>query len=126
MNETLSIADTARAMDLEAPAVAVAVSHTGATVDTVEFLAIARRSGAATVAVTNFRDSPLAAAADVTLTTAARENRFRSAALGSRIAQLMVVDCLFTGVAQASYDASLAALRDRDAAVHDRVVRRRA
>ncbi|MEV0621018.1 MurR/RpiR family transcriptional regulator [Nonomuraea sp. NPDC050404] len=104
--------------------VAVAVSHTGATVDTVEFLAIARKSGAATVAITNFRDSPLARAADVTLTTAARETRFRSGALGSRIAQLMVVDCLFTGVAQASYEESMQALRNTYAVVHDRQVKR--
>ncbi|MFC5824528.1 MurR/RpiR family transcriptional regulator [Nonomuraea insulae] len=182
MNETLSIADTARSLDMEALAeavalllaarridsfgvgasalvgldlqqklsrigrtainwhdahsawtsaatlssgcVAVAVSHTGATVDTVEFLSIARKSGAATVAITNFHDSPLARSADVTLTTAARETKFRSGALGSRIAQLMVVDCLFTGVAQASYDESMQALRNTYAVVHDRVVKR--
>ncbi|GAA2211967.1 MurR/RpiR family transcriptional regulator [Nonomuraea monospora] len=112
------------AATLDAGCVAVAVSHSGATVDTVEFLAIARKTGAATVAITNFRESPLARAADVTLTTAARETRFRSGALGSRIAQLMVVDCLFTGVAQASYDASMEALRNTYAVVHDRRVKR--
>jgi DNA-binding MurR/RpiR family transcriptional regulator len=183
MNETLSIADTARALDMEAlgravalvlsarrvdgfgvgasafvgldlqqklsrigrtalnwpeahsawtaaatlddTCVAIAVSHTGATVDTVEFLAIARKSGAATIAITNFRESPLAAAADATLTTAARETPFRAGALGSRIAQLMVVDCLFTGVAQASYDESMAALRTTYTVVHDRVIHNR-
>ncbi|MEV0825920.1 MurR/RpiR family transcriptional regulator [Nonomuraea rubra] len=112
------------AATLDSGCVAVAVSHSGATVDTVEFLAIARKAGAATVAITNFRESPLAGAADVTLTTAARETRFRSGALGSRIAQLMVVDCLFTGVAQASYDASMEALRNTYAVVHDRRVKR--
>lgn len=112
------------AATLSAGCVAVAVSHTGATVDTVEFLSIARKSGAATVAITNFHDSPLARSADVTLTTAARETKFRSGALGSRIAQLMVVDCLFTGVAQASYDESMQALRNTYAVVHDRVVKR--
>ncbi|MEU8247793.1 MurR/RpiR family transcriptional regulator [Nonomuraea sp. NPDC048916] len=113
------------AATLDDTCVAIAVSHTGATVDTVEFLAIARASGAATIAITNFRESPLAATADVTLTTAARETKFRSGALGSRIAQLMVVDCLFTGVAQASYDESMAALRNTYTVVHDRVVRKR-
>ncbi|RVX42335.1 RpiR family transcriptional regulator [Nonomuraea polychroma] len=112
------------AATLDGTCVAVAVSHSGATVDTVEFLSIARGSGAATVAITNFRDSPLAGAADVTLTTAARETKFRSGALGSRIAQLMVVDCLFTGVAQASYDESMEALRATYAVVHGRVVKR--
>jgi DNA-binding MurR/RpiR family transcriptional regulator len=104
--------------------VALAVSHTGATVDTVEFLAIAGKSGAATIALTNFRESPLARTAVVSVTSAVRETKFRSGALGSRIAQLMVVDCLFTGVAQASYDESMEALRNTYAVVHDRRVTR--
>jgi DNA-binding MurR/RpiR family transcriptional regulator len=103
-------------------AVAVAVSHSGATIDTVEFLHLAREAGAATVAITNHPDSPLARGADVVLLTAARETSFRSGALGSRIAQLMVVDCLFIGVAQAAYDASVAALDRTYRAVRERRV----
>jgi DNA-binding MurR/RpiR family transcriptional regulator len=114
------------AATLDNTCVVIAISHTGATVDTVEFLTIARKAGAATIAITNFRESPLAATADVVLTTAARETRFRSGALGSRIAQLMVVDCLFTGVAQASYDESMEALRSTYTIVHDRNAHRRA
>jgi DNA-binding MurR/RpiR family transcriptional regulator len=83
--------------------VAIGISHTGATVDTIEPLEEARRHGALTVALTNFPRSPIAAAADLVLTTAARETTFRSGAMSSRIAQLMVVDCLFVGVAQRSY-----------------------
>lgn len=98
--------------------VAIAVSHTGATTDTIEFLMLARRSGATTIAITNHAGAPLADQADIVLTTAARETGFRSGALGSRIAQLMVVDCIFIGVAQSSYDRSMAALRDTYAAVH--------
>lgn len=90
--------------------VAIAISHSGATTDTLAYIELARKAGAHTIVITNFADSPVALAADIVLTTAARENSFRSGALGSRIAQLMVVDCLFTGVAQASYDRSMAAL----------------
>lgn len=111
------------AATLDASCVAVAVSHTGATIDTFEFLSLAHEAGAATIAVTNFSDSPLGRAADVVLTTAARETRFRSGALGSRIAQLMVVDCLFTAVAQASFDKSMAAVRTTYSAVHNRSVK---
>lgn len=107
---------------LERGCAALAISHSGSTFDTVEFLRLARESGAQTVALTNFSDSPLAANADVVLTTAARETMFRSGALGSRIAQLMVVDCLFTGIAQATYDQSMSALRTTYAAVrHNRM-----
>jgi DNA-binding MurR/RpiR family transcriptional regulator len=112
------------AVTLDGTCAAVAVSHSGVTADTVEYLTIAREAGAGTVAITNFHDSPLARVADVTLMTAARETKFRAGALGSRIAQLMVVDCLFTGVAQASYDESMEALRATYEVVHDRVVKR--
>lgn len=94
----------------DARSVAIAVSHSGNTSDTVEYLSLARARGAATIAITNHAGSPLAQQADIVLTTAARETGFRSGALGSRIAQLMVVDCLFIGVASSEYDASMSAL----------------
>lgn len=106
------------AATLEPSCVAIAISHSGTTEEAVRFLGLARGAGAATIAITNHQESPLAAAADVVLTTAARETRFRSGALGSRIAQLMVIDCLFTAVAQSSYDASMDALRNTYRAVH--------
>lgn len=80
--------------------VAVGISHTGATTDTVEALRVAREHGAKTVALTNFPRSPIVEVADYVLTTAARETTFRSGATASRIAQLTVIDCLFIGVAQ--------------------------
>lgn len=103
--------------------VAIAISHSGVTSDTVEFLRLARSSGAATIAITNVGDSPLAKEADAVLRTAARETAFRSGALGSRIAQLMVVDCLFIGVVQAHYDTSVEALRTTYEAVQSRASR---
>jgi DNA-binding MurR/RpiR family transcriptional regulator len=90
--------------------VAIAISHTGTTADTVDALQLARSSGARTVAITNHHPSPLTAEADIVLTTAARETTFRSGAMASRIAQLAVIDCLFVGVAQQSYDRTMSAL----------------
>ncbi|RJQ85876.1 MurR/RpiR family transcriptional regulator [Amycolatopsis panacis] len=90
--------------------VAIAVSHTGATTDSVEALRVARERGAVTVAVTNFPRSPITEVADHVLTTAARETTFRSGATASRIAQLTVIDCLFIGVAQRHMEASVSAL----------------
>jgi DNA-binding MurR/RpiR family transcriptional regulator len=89
---------------LSARDVAVGISHTGTTIDTIDALATARRRGATTIAITNFEASPISAEADHVLVTAARETTFRSGAMSSRIAQLAVVDCLFAGVAQRSYD----------------------
>src|SRR6478735_7126642 len=53
--------------------VAVGISHTGTTIDTVDALRVARARGATTVALTNFDGSPLVAEADHTLLTAGRE-----------------------------------------------------
>ncbi|GGU49458.1 MurR/RpiR family transcriptional regulator [Lentzea flava] len=90
--------------------VAVGISHTGSTVETVEALRVAKEAGATTVALTNFPRSPITEVADLVLTTAARETTFRSGAMASRIAQLTVIDCLFIGVAQHHVDTAKTAL----------------
>lgn len=90
--------------------VAIGVSHTGVTTDTIDALAEARRRGATTVALTNFPRSPITEVADHVLTTAVRETTFRSGAMSSRLAQLTLVDFLFVGVAQQTYTETRAAL----------------
>ena len=78
---------------------------------------MARRHGARTIAVTNFPLSPLAKSADIVLTTAARETTYRSGAMSSRIVQLMVIDCLFIGVAQSVLPDARKALEETATAV---------
>lgn len=100
--------------------VAIGISHTGATADTVDALGEAKRQGATTVALTNFPRSPVARVADFVLTTAARETTFRSGATASRLAQLTVVDCMFVGVAQRTYEQTRTALTATREAVRER------
>ncbi|WP_084557519.1 MurR/RpiR family transcriptional regulator [Hamadaea tsunoensis] len=100
--------------------VAIAISHSGTTIDTADALRTAHERGATTVAITNFGTSPLTEHADLVLTTAARETTFRSGATASRIAQLAVVDCLFVAVAQRSHARSMQALENTYAAVRTR------
>ena len=104
--------------------VAVGLSHTGTTVDTIDALAEARAHGATTVAVTNFPWSPITEVADFTLLTAARETAFRSGAMTSRIAQLTVVDCLFVMLAQRDLPSTMDALERTFAAAQAKRVRR--
>ncbi len=85
---------------LGAKDVAIGISHSGTTRETIEALTTASSHGARTVAITNFPLSPLAQLADLVLTTAARETALRSGATASRIAALTVVDCLYIAVAQ--------------------------
>ncbi|HEY6738830.1 MAG TPA: MurR/RpiR family transcriptional regulator [Actinopolymorphaceae bacterium] len=98
--------------------VALGLSHTGETVEVIDCLRTAREHGATTVAITSYPHAPLTAYADLVLTTAVTETRFRSGAMASRIAQLAVVDCIFLGIAQRSFDTTVAALTTTHEAVH--------
>ncbi|MEV6772283.1 MurR/RpiR family transcriptional regulator [Nocardia sp. NPDC051030] len=93
------------AVQLRAGDVAIAISHSGSTIDVLEPLRRARENGATTVAVTSRPAGTIARTADHVLTTAAgQESALRPAAMGSRTSQLLVIDCLFIGVVQRTYD----------------------
>ncbi len=85
------------AATLAAGDVAVAISYSGSTRDTIDALTIARDAGATTVAITNFSDMPICEAADIVICTRADEELFRGGAMASRTAQLAVIDLIFAG-----------------------------
>ncbi|HEY0700598.1 MAG TPA: MurR/RpiR family transcriptional regulator [Micromonospora sp.] len=91
--------------------VALGISHTGQTRETIEMVAEAGSRGARTVAVTSFPRSPLAELADVVLLTAAQATSFRPDALSARHPQLVVLDLLYIAVAQRTHDRAHAAFR---------------
>ncbi|MFF2790566.1 MurR/RpiR family transcriptional regulator [Streptomyces sp. NPDC058049] len=99
------------AVQLRPGDVAVAITHSGTTGDVIEPLRVAFERGATTLALTGRPNSPVTRHADLVLTTsAARETQLRPAAMSSRTSQLLVVDCLFVGVAQQTYDTAAPAL----------------
>jgi DNA-binding MurR/RpiR family transcriptional regulator len=108
------------ASNLRSGDVAIGLSHTGTTIDTMDALTQARRSGARTIVVTNFANSPITGCADVLLLTSAQETTFRAGAMASRIAALTVVDCLFVGVAQRNHASAAAALARTHGALQGR------
>ncbi|MET9699012.1 MurR/RpiR family transcriptional regulator [Streptomyces sp. NPDC006529] len=91
--------------------VAIAITHSGSTGDVIEPLRHAFERGATTIAITGRPGGPVARYADLVLaTSAARETELRPAAMSSRTGQLLVVDCLFVGVAQRSFATAAPAL----------------
>lgn len=93
---------------LTGPDVAVlTISHSGSTHETLAATRLAKEAGAATICVTNFGKSPIQAYSDVLLQTMARETRFRTEAMTSRIAQLAIVDALIACLALARHDRSV-------------------
>lgn len=96
---------------LTGPAVAtITISHSGSTVETLAATRLAKGAGATTIVITNLGKSPIIEFADVTLYTAARETRFRTEAMASRIAELSIIDALTACVALRSYDRSVKTL----------------
>ena len=95
--------------------VAIGVSHAGENPGTVNPLALARKAGVATVAVTGATRSALARQADHVLATAGWEFGLRSAAMASRTGQLLVVDAIFMGIVQSVPGAVSALQRTYDA-----------
>lgn len=77
--------------------VVLAVSHSGRTKDILEAVRLAKEVGAKVIAISRFGRSPLQRLADVTLHTLSSETTYRSEAIASRIAQLVIIDVLFVG-----------------------------
>lgn len=90
--------------------VCVAVSHTGATRETVTTVRAARDAGATTIAVTSFSLSPISRLADVVLVTGGPELSFRHEAMASRLAHLSLLDALYVAVAMRSQQSARTAL----------------
>lgn len=84
--------------------VAVGISYSGETPETVQALRCAAEQGAVTVAISKFGSNPLAALADVKLFTSSSEAGMRRGDMASRMAQLHVVDILFTGLVSEHFD----------------------
>jgi DNA-binding MurR/RpiR family transcriptional regulator len=85
--------------------VAVLISMSGKTKEVLEVLNLARQHNTSTVALTKYSKTPLAQNADTVFYISAPEISMRSGAMSSRLAQLMVIDTLFTAVAHMDYDA---------------------
>jgi DNA-binding MurR/RpiR family transcriptional regulator len=84
--------------------VALGISHSGQTRETIEMIAEAGSHGATTVALTSFPRSPLADVADIVLLTATQATTFRPDALSARHPQLVVLDLLYIAVAQRTHE----------------------
>lgn len=83
--------------------VAIIISHSGRTREILEILSLAKSRGVPTLAITKYSRSPLLEGADYPLFTSAPEDSHRSGAMSSRIAQLVVIDALFTTIASRDY-----------------------
>ena len=82
---------------------AVIISHSGATAEIIEILDAVKKRGAVGIAVTRFSKKNYLNNADIILYSSAPEIYRRSGAMSSRIAQLTVIDVLFSTIAHQNY-----------------------
>lgn len=75
--------------------VAVGISHSGLTRPVNDALAVARKVGATTVALTNSAESPITKHSDYVILTAHEERKLRSVSYASYFALLCLVDLLY-------------------------------
>ncbi len=95
------------ASKLKQGSVAVGISHTGKTKDTVDSLNIARKQGAKIISITTFQNNPITRGSDVALIVSSTETKVMKEAIASRIAQLAVIDSLYAAVALKQYDQTM-------------------
>ncbi|GIO87192.1 RpiR family transcriptional regulator [Paenibacillus faecis] len=78
--------------------VAVGISISGSTKDTIETLSLAKKAGAKIIVITSNARSPITKLADIVLLMVARENPLQGSSFSAKISQLVIVDILNVGV----------------------------
>lgn len=89
---------------LDSEDIVIIISYSGRTKEMVECLDIAKSRGCKTTCITKYGKNPISNMSDIVLSLSAAEIEKRSGAMGSRIAQLNVIDILFTAVANQKYE----------------------
>ena len=101
---------------LKAGDVAIGISHSGHSPETTHALSLAKQAGAITVALTHNLGSPLSKVADITLINGNRQGRLQGDSIGTKTAQLFVLDLIYTLLVQKDPEAARAnKLRTMDA-----------
>ena len=82
---------------------AIGISYSGCSRDTVDVMKAAKKSGAVTIVLTNFKDSLISRYADLLLCTS-QEQLFYGDAIFSRTTQLLLVDMIYMGLLASDYN----------------------
>lgn len=80
--------------------VALGISLSGSTLDTVDILTKARQQGAYVIALTNYAKSPITSVADLVLLTAGKESPLEGGSIGAKMSQLLLIDLICEGLAR--------------------------
>jgi len=79
--------------------VLIAFSHSGSSKNIVDSVKLAKKKKATIICITASGTSPLTKLADIKLFTCSSEVKYRLYALSSRIAEMVIIDCIYMGIA---------------------------
>lgn len=99
--------------------VAVGISYSGESKDTVDTMRAAKRSGACTIAITNFKDSTICKYADILICTSQNQH-FYGNAIFSRSTQILIVDMIYMGIISSDYEHYVEQLNKCEKVVRDK------
>lgn len=102
---------------------AVAVSYSGETKDTYDAIKIAKAAGALTISITKFGHNAISDLCDIKLFVTSSEITFRSGAMSSRIAQLNLIDILYTAAASSRFGSIKKYLENTRIAIADKKIK---
>ncbi|MGZ9585227.1 MurR/RpiR family transcriptional regulator [Paenibacillus marinisediminis] len=95
------------AANLGSEDVAIAISYSGETPETLDALMCAKERGALTISLTKIGSNSIANIADINLFASSLEEGMRRGDMASRIAQLHVIDILFSAMVSEQFDAHI-------------------
>ncbi len=86
--------------------VAIVISYSGQTKDSMEVARMAKEAGAFVVTITRFLKSPLTAYSDITLLCGANEGPLQGGSLSAKISQLYLLDIMYFEYFKKTYEES--------------------
>lgn len=100
--------------------VAIGISHSGRSTDIVEALKLAHICNATTICITNYDSSPITEVADICLFTQSEETQHSILGMSSRIAQLTILDAIYTYIVANSDSLATKAIRETESALKEK------
>lgn len=113
------------ARNLKKNDLAIGISYSGYSRDTVEMMRLAKRAGASTMVLTNFENAMIADYADILL-CASHHQFLYGDTIFSRISQLALVDMLYAGVINQNYEILSKRLNQNSKIIAERAYREEA
>ena len=101
--------------------VAIGISYSGSSKDTVDSLQAARNAQAKTISITHSIRSPITTHSDAVLLTGSRENVLQSGLLSPRAAQLFVINLIYTEFLRRNYEKASTIQKSTIKAISDKM-----